>query len=57
MDRTQCAGALLPHLNRSNKVEAAIYRGLGSVGFIGVSRWGMVFARDKEDEDAFILML
>lgn len=57
LDRTQCAGALLRHLNKSNKVEAAIYRGLGSIGFIGVSRWGMVVARDKEDEDTFVLMM
>jgi hypothetical protein len=36
---------LLRHYAKNALVSNAIYRGLGSIGFIGLSRWGMAVAR------------
>lgn len=54
LDRTGCAGMLVRHLNKAAG-GAAIYRGGGSIGIIGAARFGLLVARDPDDDDARIV--
>lgn len=54
LDRTGCAGLLIRHLNKA-QASAALYRGGGSIGIIGAARFGLLVARDPEDDAARIL--
>jgi hypothetical protein len=54
LDRTGCAGLLIRHLNKA-QAGSALYRGGGSIGIIGAARFGLLVAKDPDDEDARIL--
>ena len=48
--RTGCAIIVVRHLNKGGTGVKAIYRGNGSIAFIGAARCGHAVARDPEDE-------
>jgi hypothetical protein len=54
LERTDCAGLLIRHLNKAH-ASAALYRGGGSIGIIGAARFGLLVAKDPEDDVARIL--
>lgn len=54
LDRTGCAALLIRHLNKAQAV-AALYRGGGSIGIIGAARFGLLVAKDPDDDAARIL--
>lgn len=49
LERTRAAGLALRHLNKSAGM-ASLYRGGGSIGIIGAARFGLLVARDPDDE-------
>jgi RecA-family ATPase len=54
LERTSCAGLLIRHLNKG-QAGSALYRGGGSIGIIGAARFGLLVARDPDDDEARIL--
>ena len=54
LERTGCAGLLVRHLNKTQG-GSVLYRGGGSIGIIGAVRFGLLLARDPEDDEARIL--
>jgi hypothetical protein len=54
LERTGCAGLLVRHLNKM-QASVAMYRGGGSIGIIGAARFGLLVARDPDDDEARIL--
>ena len=54
LERTGCAGLLLRHLNKATG-GLAVYRGVGSIGIIGAARFGLLAARDPDDDNARII--
>jgi hypothetical protein len=49
LTRARAAGLALRHLNKATGM-ASLYRGGGSIGIIGAARFGLLTARDPEDE-------
>ncbi|HEY7117512.1 MAG TPA: AAA family ATPase [Tepidisphaeraceae bacterium] len=49
LTRARAAGLALRHLNKATGM-ASLYRGGGSIGIIGAARFGLLIARDPEDE-------
>jgi RecA-family ATPase len=49
LERTRCAAIMLRHLNKAD-AKNVLYRGGGSIGIIGAARFGLVVAKDPEDE-------
>lgn len=52
--RTGAAVVLVRHLRKAGGA-AAIYRGGGSIGIIGIARAGLLLARDPDDENARVV--
>lgn len=50
LEQTGAAGLALRHLNKATGM-ASLYRGGGSIGIIGAARFGLLVARDPEDQD------
>lgn len=53
-DDSGCAIVLLRHLNKSTQ-SSALYRGGGSIGFVGVARSGLIVARDPDATERVVL--
>jgi hypothetical protein len=53
-ERTGAAIVLCRHLNKSSGGET-IYRGQGSIGFIGIARSGLMAGGHPDEEDVFVL--
>lgn len=53
-DESGCAIVLLRHLNKGTS-SSALYRGGGSIGFVGVARSGLIVARDPDDPTTVVL--
>ena len=53
-ETTGAAIVLLRHLNKSSG-GSALYRGGGSIGFVGVSRSALILARDPDDQERVVL--
>jgi hypothetical protein len=53
-EKTGAAIVLLRHLNKSSS-SSALYRGGGSIGFVGVARSGLIVARDPDAPERVIL--
>lgn len=54
LERTNCAGVLVRHLNKTQSSDA-ISRGGGSIGIIGAARFGLLVARDPDNDDARVM--
>lgn len=54
LQRTNASAILVRHLNKSASGNA-LYRGGGSIGIIGVARFGLIVARARDDRDARVL--
>jgi hypothetical protein len=54
LERTGCAALLVRHLTKAEAINA-LYRGGGSIGIIGAARFGLLVAKDPEDDEARIL--
>ncbi len=52
---TGCATVLLRHLNKDSKGSNPLYRGGGSIAFIGAARSGLLAARSPDDPDEMVL--
>jgi hypothetical protein len=53
-----CTVTLLRHLNKqANDTQVAMYRGLGSIGFSGLSRWGFTVARVKKTKNPTVFSM
>ena len=57
LDRVGCAGLLLRHMAKNDKVANAQYRGLGSIGFGGVCRTTLVVSKVPKMPGLMTLML
>ncbi len=53
-ERNGVAVAAIRHLNKMPGANA-LYRGGGSIGLVGAARFGLLFARDPEDDDRCII--
>lgn len=53
-ERTRAAIVMLRHLNK-DRTGAALYRGQGAMGFIGVARSAMIVARDPDHEGLVVV--
>jgi hypothetical protein len=53
-EESGCAIVLLRHLNKSTS-SSALYRGGGSIGFVGVARSGLIVARDPDAPERVVL--
>lgn len=53
-EETGAAIVMLRHLNKSSG-GSALYRGGGSIGFVGVARSGLIVARDPDDPSRVVL--
>lgn len=53
-EETGIAVVVLRHFNKSSKLDV-IYRGQGSIGFIGIARSGLVVGRDPDDPARSVL--
>lgn len=53
-EETGCAIVMLRHLNKSSG-GSSLYRGGGSIGFVGVARSALLVARDPEDPMTVVL--
>jgi hypothetical protein len=53
-EETGAAIVLLRHLNKGSG-SSALYRGGGSIGFVGVARSGLIVARDPDDPSRVVL--
>ncbi len=56
IERAGVAAAAIRHLNKMPGANA-LYRGGGSIGLIGAARFGLLFARDPEDEARCIIAI
>lgn len=54
MQRTNASAILVRHLNKGASSNS-LYRGGGSIGIIGVARFGLLVARSREDRDTRVL--
>lgn len=54
LQRTHASAILVRHLNKGASSNS-LYRGGGSIGIIGVARFGLLVARSREDKDVRIL--
>lgn len=54
MQRTNASAILVRHLNKSASSNS-LYRGGGSIGIIGVARFGLLVARARDDRDQRVL--
>lgn len=54
LQRTHASAILVRHLNKSANA-SALYRGGGSIGVIGVARFGLLVARDRDDRESRVL--
>jgi AAA domain len=54
LERTGCAAILIRHLNKMQS-SSALYRGGGSIGIIGAARFGLLVARDPDDDEARVI--
>jgi hypothetical protein len=54
MHRTHASAILVRHLNKGASSNS-LYRGGGSIGIIGVARFGLLVARSREDRDVRVL--
>ena len=54
LQRTNASAILVRHLNKSASANA-LYRGGGSIGIIGIARFGLMVARARDDRDARVL--
>ncbi|HZU01574.1 MAG TPA: AAA family ATPase [Ktedonobacteraceae bacterium] len=54
LEEQKAAGVLVRHLNKSGG-ENALYRGGGSIAFIGLARLGLMIARDPIDDNKRVL--
>jgi len=52
--RTRCAGVMLRHFNKNDKVSNALYRGLASIAFGALARTGFAVAKDPDDPTGFV---
>jgi hypothetical protein len=53
-EKTGAAIVLLRHLNKASST-SALYRGGGSIGFVGVARSGLIVARDPDAPERVVL--
>jgi len=53
--RTGCAGVMLRHFNKSDKVSNALYRGMASIAFGALARTGFAVAKDPDSPGGFVL--
>jgi len=53
--RTGCAGVMLRHFNKSDKVSNALYRGMASIAFGALARTGFAVAKDPDEAGGFVL--
>lgn len=54
LQKTGAAGVLVRHLNKSGEMQA-LYRGGGSIAFIGTARSGLVVGKHPEDDNTVVL--
>ena len=54
LHRTNASAILVRHLNKSASGNS-MYRGGGSIGIIGIARFGLLVARSREDRDVRVL--
>lgn len=54
LQRTHASAILVRHLNKGASSNS-LYRGGGSIGIIGVARFGLLVARSREDRDVRVL--
>lgn len=54
LQRTHASAILVRHLNKGASSNS-LYRGGGSIGIIGVARFGLLVARAREDKDVRVL--
>lgn len=54
LQRTDASAILVRHLNKGASSNS-LYRGGGSIGIIGVARFGLLVARDRHDPDKRVL--
>jgi hypothetical protein len=54
LEQTHVACAMIRHMNKAD-TKQALYRGGGSIGIIGAARFGMMVARDPDDEESRVL--
>lgn len=54
LQRTHASAILVRHLNKGASSNS-LYRGGGSIGIIGVARFGLLVARSREDRDTRVL--
>jgi hypothetical protein len=54
LERTNTAAVMLRHLTKAEAKEA-VYRGGGSIGIIGRARFGMIAAKDPDEEGAVVV--
>jgi putative DNA primase/helicase len=52
--RTSCAGVMLRHFNKSDKVANALYRGMASIAFGALARTGFAVAKDPDSPGGFV---
>jgi hypothetical protein len=56
LEETRCASFMLRHMNKADSKQV-LYRGGGSIGIIGAARFGLVAARDPDDDLARIIAI
>ena len=54
LEQTRAAAFMVRHLNKAD-TKQALYRGGGSIGIIGASRFGMMVARDPDDPESRVM--
>jgi putative DNA primase/helicase len=52
--RTSCAGVMLRHFNKSDKVSNALYRGMASIAFGALARTGFAVAKDPDSPGGLV---
>lgn len=52
--RNRCAGLMLRHFNKTDKVSQALYRGMASIAFGALARSGFAVAKDPDAQDGYI---
>jgi len=53
--RNRCAGIMLRHFNKGDKVANAVYRGMASIAFSALARTGFSVAKDPDVPGGFLL--
>jgi hypothetical protein len=54
LERTKCSAILIRHMTKSD-TKHALYRGGGSIGIIGAARFGLMVARDPDNESSRVI--